>query len=67
LLVADVDEQVLGNRRLAEPGSRPRVQAQLDHAAEPLAILVEERCPRPWSPPQSGPIASHGQDGIHDN
>ena len=46
VLAGDVDELILDEIRRVEPGSNPRVQPQLHHAPEPLAMLVEERCQR---------------------
>jgi hypothetical protein len=40
----DVEEPTLDDIRGVEPGSDPRVQAQVHHAPEPLAMLVDERC-----------------------
>ena len=42
-VAGDVEERLLEDVRRIEPASQPRVQAQLDHAPEPVAILVEER------------------------
>ena len=42
-VAGDVEERLLDDVRRVEPGPQPRVQPQLDHPPEPLAILVEER------------------------
>ena len=42
-VAGDVEERLLDDVRRVEAGSQPRVQAQLDHAPEPVAMLFEER------------------------
>jgi hypothetical protein len=46
VLAGDVEELIMDDIGRLEPGSNPRVQPQLHHAPEPLAMLVEERCQR---------------------
>ena len=41
-VAGDVEERLLEDVRRVEPGPQPRVDAQLHHAPEPIAVLVEE-------------------------
>ena len=45
-VAGDVEERLLDDIRCVEPGSKPRVEAQLHHVPEAVAMLVEERCQR---------------------
>ena len=42
-VAGDVEERLLDDIRRVETSAKPRVQAQLHHAPEPLAMLLEER------------------------
>ena len=46
-VAGDVEERLLDDVRRVESGSEPRVQAQLDHPPEPVAVLLEELRQRP--------------------
>ena len=42
-VLGDVEEGLLDDIRGVEPGAEPGVETQLDHAAESIAVVVEER------------------------
>ena len=46
-VAGDVEERLLDDVRRVEPGPQPRVQAQLHHAPEPVAMLFEQHRQRP--------------------
>ena len=46
-VAGDVDERLLEHIGGVDAGSEPRVDAQLDHATEPIAVAIEYRRQRP--------------------
>ncbi len=63
-VAVDVEERLLEDVRRVEPAPYPRVDPQLDHAPESVAILVELLRQGPRSPPRNRSIGSDKSPGL---